>query len=152
VRDDQTSRTENSIQIADQLSGDAHRNRIQTGKGLVVHNEHRIKCDSSGERNAATHTAGDLGRVKLSGTAKSDRIEFEQNEISNQSFGEIRVLTQRKSDVVKHRHIRKQCSELKQHSHLSANAVQRIEIRCIQPLSVNEDFSFIRRQQSSDKF
>ena len=62
------------------------------------------------------------------------------------------MLTQRESDVIEHRHIRKQRSELKQHSHLSADAVQRFEVGRIQPFSVNKDLSFIRRQQTSDKF
>jgi hypothetical protein len=44
------------VELADQTCRSAQRNRVQTGKGFVVHDQLGIQGDSAGQRHAPCHT------------------------------------------------------------------------------------------------
>ena len=51
-------------------------------------------------------------------------MQLHQNDVANQLFGQVGMLAQRESHVVKHAHIGEQRTELKQHAHATTGSVE----------------------------
>jgi len=124
VRDDQAGDFQAVVQTPDQLRGRAQRNRVQPGKGLVVHDEFRVQCDRTGQRHTAAHAAGNFGGSQIPSTTQAHRIELHEHDVADQVFAQIGVLAQREGHVVKHAHVGEQGTELEQHAHAPACGIQ----------------------------
>ena len=103
--------------------GDAHRDRVEAGERLVVHDQFRIERGGADHGHAARHAAGNLTRFQLGGIAQTDRVELHQHQVADQLFRQIGMLAQGKRDVVKHGQIGEQRAELEQHAHFAAQTV-----------------------------
>src|SRR6202163_4897064 len=126
VRHDHRRDAERVVQTSYQLAYDAERNRIEPGKWLVVHDQHRIERDGARQRDAATHASRQLGGHQLRGAAEADRVKLHQHEVTNDLLGQLGVLTHRKRDVLKYAHVGEQRTELKQHPATAPQRVQRV--------------------------
>ena len=60
VRDHDAGDAQRVIELADQLRGGAQRDRVQSGKGLVIHDQLRVEHDGPRQRHAPGHAAGNL--------------------------------------------------------------------------------------------
>ncbi len=112
------------IELAYQPGRRTKRDRIETGKGFVIHDEFGVQYHGPGQRDAPGHTARNFAGHEVTRTAQADSIEFHQHDIANQRFIESRVLPERESDVVENAQISEQRAELEQHSHATARGVE----------------------------
>jgi len=124
VGDHDRGRPQRIVQLADQLTDHAERDRIETGEGLVVHDQHRVEGHGTRQGDATRHAAGQFTWHQIVRATQSDRFQLHQHQIANHFFRHVGVLADRKSDIVEHRHVGEQRTELEQHAHLSAQCVQ----------------------------
>ena len=69
------------VELADQVGGDAERNRIKARERLVVHDERGVERNRTCERNAARHAARDLGGHQVRGAPQAHGIELHEHQI-----------------------------------------------------------------------
>ena len=117
MRHHKTRHAQAVVQIAHQAGQHAQRNRILPGKRLVINHQLRIKSNRPGECHPPRHAAGQLRRHQRRRTAQTDALQLHQRYRLNQTAVKARLLAQRKSDILRHRHIRKQRAGLEQHAH-----------------------------------
>ncbi len=137
VRDDDAGHAERVVELADQPRGHAHRDRIKAGEGLVIHDQLRIERDRARQRDAPAHAAGDLAGHQVACAAQAHRVELHQHEVADHWLGQVGVLAQGKGDVVEHRQVGEQRTELEQHAHApthrhQAAAVERADVGAVE--------------------
>ena len=117
------------VERADQVRRDAHRDRVEAGERLVVHQQLRIERDRAREGDAARHAARDLAEIA---GARAPRRPTAFSFIRTMSriivSSQIGVLAQRERDVLEHRQIGEQRAELEQHAEAPAQPEQLLAI------------------------
>ena len=116
VRDQDGGRAGGVVEGADQVGGDRHRDRVEAGERLVVHDQLGVEGDRARERDAARHAARDLGDVERRRAAQADRVQLHQHDVADHGLVEVGVLAQREGDVLEDREIGEQGAELEQHA------------------------------------
>ena len=151
MRDEDRRGTQRLVQRADQVRGDAERDRIEARERLVVHDELRIERDRACQRDTARHPARHLGRHQVARAAQPDRVELHQHEVADQVFGQVGVLAQRERDVLEHRHVGEQRAELEQHAHLAAQRVQAVARLRADIGAVEQHLAAARTHETADQ-
>ena len=124
VRDHQRRGAGGVVEAADQVGGDAHRDRIEAGEGLVVHDDLGVERDRARERDAARHAARDLGDAQLRRAAQAHRVELHQHDVADHGLAQVHVLAQREGDVLVDAQVGEQRAELEQHAQAAADRVE----------------------------
>ena len=124
MRHENGSQTHGIVELTNQLCRGAQRNRIETGKRLVIHDEFGVQRNRAGQRYTARHTTRNFAGHELARTAQAHGVQLHQHDVANQLFRQIGVLAQWEGHVVKHAHIREQGTKLEQHAHAATRGVQ----------------------------
>ena len=143
MRHHQRGQAEGVIEPTDQPANNAGRNRIKPRKWLVIKHQHRIKCDSTGQRDATRHATGQLRRHQARCTAQAYRLQFQQDQIANHAFGQIGLLPIGKRHIVEDREIGKQGTELEQHPETGAQCIQGGPVEFGNILSIDQNLSLV---------
>ncbi len=151
VRHQDRGGAERVVEVADQVSGDAHRDRVEAGERLVVHDQFRVQRDGARDGHAARHAARDFARLELGGIAQADRVQLHQHQVADQFFGQVGVLAQREGDVLEHAQVGEQGAELEQHAHLAAQPVQAIDIELVDHFAGHADRALLRADLAADQ-
>src|SRR5664279_6250088 len=151
VRDEDRSRARGVVQRPDEVRGHTHRDRVEPGEGLVVHDELGVERDGPRQRDAPRHAAGDLGDAQHGGTSQADRVELHQHDVADHRLVEIGVLTKREGDILEDGEIGEERTELEQHAEPSAHREQLLGIVCIDDLAVETDLATIDGIDAADQ-
>ena len=120
MRHHQRRRTSGVVQGADQVGRHPHRDRVQAGERLVVHDDFRVQRDGPRQRHAPRHAAGNFGNAQCGRAAQTHRVELHQHDVADHLVAQIGVLAQRERHVLEHGQVGEQGPELKQHAEPAA--------------------------------
>jgi len=140
-----------SLSFADCLPDHAERDRIEPGERLVVHDEFRVERHRAGKRHAPRHATRELTGHERGGSPQTHRVELQEHEVADHGFGQVGVLTQGKSDVVEHRQIGKERTELEEHPHAPAQGVELLFGDALQRLAEHAHASLAGAQLAGDE-
>ena len=110
-----------------------------------------VKCNGTSQRNASGHAPGDFSRHQLGRIAQSDRVQFHQDQIPDQFFGQISLFPQGKGHIFKNGQIGKECTVLKKHPHFSAQLVQTCSIEAPNFLAINKNLPRFCQKLAADQ-
>jgi hemin uptake protein HemP len=102
MADDDARNSERVVHLADQAYDDTHRNRVESDKWFVVDQNVGIHHHGSCKRNAPRHTARQLLRHHVCGTAEPYRVQLGQHDMTDEAVGQASMLAQWKRDVLEH--------------------------------------------------
>ena len=95
MRDEHAGQPHRIVELADQPRRGSQRDRIKTGKRLVVHHQLRVQRNGACQRHATRHAARDFAGHQVACTAQADGIELHQHDVAHHAIGQRRVLAQR---------------------------------------------------------
>jgi hypothetical protein len=151
VRDNDGSEPQGIVERADQVGDDAFRDRVQSRKRLVVHDQRRIEGDGPRQRHAPRHAAGHVGRLHAGGVAQADHLQFHQHQVADYLLGQVRLLSQGECDIVERSKVREQRALLEQHAHLPPERVHLAGVAGIEHGTVDQDAPRLRRQHAANE-
>jgi hypothetical protein len=131
VRDDDRGRAEHVVQPADEVADDAHRDRVEAGEWLVVHDQHGIERDGARQRHAARHAARELRGHLVARAAQAHGVELHEREVLDHRLGQLGVLADLERDVVERGEVGEEGSELIEHPHPAAQRVERALVELV---------------------
>ena len=123
MRNDDGGQAHRIVELADQAGDGSQRNRVESGKRLVIHHQFGIERDGPCQCHAPCHSARNFTGHQVAGAPQAHSMELHEDDVTDHAFRQQRVLAQRKRHVVKHAHVGKQRTELEQHAHATAGRV-----------------------------
>jgi len=150
VTHDDRSLPQRVVQRPDQPRDHAQRNRVETGKGLVVEHEVRVQRHCPRQRHAPRHAARELGGHPVRRSAQADRFQFHHDEVVHEVGRKVRMLAHLEGDVVKHRHVGKQGPELEQHAHFPAQGINPVAVQLAHRLAQDASSAGAGLEPASD--
>ena len=151
VRDEDRGRAGGVVEGADEVGGDRHRDRVEAGERLVVHDQLGVERDRARERDAPCHAAGDLGDAQRRCAAQADRVQLHQDDVADHRLVEVGVLAQREGDVLEDREIGEQGAELEQHAEPASQREQLLGVVRVDDLALDADRPLIGRVDAADQ-
>ena len=123
VGDKNAGQTHRIVELADQCGRGANRNRVNTGKRLVIHHQLWVERNGPCQRYAPRHATREGAGHHLAGAPQTHGIELHQHDVMDHFFRQISVFPQRECHVVIHVQVGKQCPKLEQHAHTTAHCI-----------------------------
>ena len=134
----------------DQPRRHAQRDGVEAGEGFVIKHQIRVERDRTRQGHPPCHATGDFTGQQVTRAAQAHGVELHQDQVADHRLGQIRVLTQRESDVLEHREIGEQGAELEQHAHAPARGVQRVAVEGGHVLAVDEHLALLGGDLAAD--
>ena len=117
------------------------------GRGLVVEHQGRPGNDGARETRALEHAPRKFGRQIVVGVSEPDAIERIEDRLANLRLRELRVLAQRKGDVIADAEAIEQRRELKRKADLLPHDVDLLFRQVAQIAAEHVDVAFVGQQQ-----
>src|SRR3954447_4790074 len=124
VRDDDRGHVQLRLQVDDHLVDLLRRDRIESGRRLVVEDHLRIEHDRSRQADALAHAAREIDRHQMLGVRQVHQLQPLAHRARDLVVAHLRMLAQRKGDVLEDGHRIEQRAALEQHPELLPDAVQ----------------------------
>ena len=141
MRNHNTGDAQCVIQQTDKAHQHPHGNGVLADKRFVVHQDLRVQRDGTSQRHTAFHTARQLVRHQVNGSAQPDRLQLEQHDVADHFFRQLGMHAQREGNVFEYIQIGKQGAALKQHAHMLARVEQIAARQGRQVLAVDPHFA-----------
>src|SRR6184192_3201613 len=135
VRHHDDGRAQAVAELEDQVVEQARAHRVEAGRRLVQQERFGIERDGPGQSGSLLHPTADLRRVVVLEASQADQCQLERGDVPDLVLGEIRVLLERKSDVLRERHRAPQRSALIEHAHAPQD---RFPFACRRPREVDD--------------
>ena len=124
VRDHEHGHAEAAFQKQNELVEPGSDNRIESGRGLVEHEDVGIEGHGPGDRRALLHPARQLVRKEVALVRQTDGLELHPHHERDDRIGQLRQLLERQCHVLGDGHRTEQSRPLKGDADASANRGQ----------------------------
>src|ERR1043165_1072892 len=148
VRDDDGRHVQLRLQVDDHLVDLLRGDRVEAGGRLVVEDHLRLEHDGAGQADALAHAAGKVDRQEVLGVRQVDELELLTHGALDLPFRHLRMLAQRKGDVLEDGHGVEECAALEEHPEFLAHAIQLFLGEIGDVLFLDDDASRVRRLEA----
>ncbi len=151
MADHDAGQTQRVVHTPDQAHDDAHRDRIETDKRLVIEDQVRIHRDGARQRDASGHAAGQLRRHQFRGTAQPHCVQLGEDDVPDQTFRQARMLAQREGDILVDTDVGQQRAVLEQHADTLARVVEFAATHAADVTALDQDAAVVRQDLARDQ-
>src|SRR3984893_9575230 len=136
--------------FTDQVAEQRGTHRIEAGIRLIEEEDLRFHDKRSGEAGALAHATAQFVGHPLFSACQADLHQVLHHDLAHLTFGLVRVLAQRKCNIVEKVHRREQRAVLEQHADTSAEREQLKLVELGHVLAVHEHVAAVGRKQTHD--
>jgi hypothetical protein len=144
VRHQNAGQPHGVVELADELRRRAQRDRIEPGKGLVVHHQLGIERNGTRQRHAPGHATGNLAGHQVTRAAQAHRMQLHEHDVAHQRLGQVGVFAQRKGHVLIDAHVGEQGAKLEQHAHAAPRCIKLGLVHAAHVLPVEQHLALLR--------